>query len=68
MKKILTVSLLLILGTVHLPVLAQSKGQFGASGAFHFKNKSFMAQGRYIKQISPKTSIAPALAFDFDLE
>ena len=59
---------LLLAFTIVSPVHADNKGQFGASGAIHFKNKSFMAQGRYIKQISPKTRIAPAIAFDFDLE
>ncbi len=47
---------------------AEDRGRFAASGAFHFKNHSFLAQGRYVKKISPKTLIAPALAFDFDLE
>ena len=65
-KKCLT-GLLLAFAIV-IPVHADNKGQFGASGAIHFKNKSFMAQGRYIKQISPRTRIAPAIAFDFDLE
>jgi hypothetical protein len=47
---------------------ADSRDQFGASGAYHFKNSSLMLQGRYVKPISPKTRVAPAIAFDFDLE
>lgn len=66
-KKTIT-GLLLALTIISIPAHAETKGQFGASGAIHFDNQSFMAQGRYIKQISPKTSIAPAVAFDFDLE
>ena len=49
-------------------VHADNQGQFGASGAFHFKNSSLMLQGRYNKSISPKTRVVPAIAFDFDLE
>ncbi|MCI0505721.1 MAG: hypothetical protein L0Z73_06370 [Gammaproteobacteria bacterium] len=47
---------------------AERSGQYGASGAFHFKNSSLMVQGRHVKPVSPKTRIAPAIAFDFDLE
>ncbi|HEY5601821.1 MAG TPA: hypothetical protein VIM41_01810 [Gammaproteobacteria bacterium] len=50
------------------PAFAERSGQFGAGGAFHFKNSSLMAEGRYVKPLSPKTRIAPAIAFDFDLE
>ena len=66
-KKTIT-GLLLALTIISIPAHAETKGQFGASGAIHFDNQSFMAQGRYIKHISPNTSIAPAVAFDFDLE
>lgn len=66
-KKFIT-GLLLALTINSIPAHAENKGQFAASGAIHFDNQSFMASGRYIKQISPKTHIAPALAFDFDLE
>jgi len=68
MTKKLLASLLLASTFIGIPAYADNKGQFGASGAIHFDNQSFMAQGRYIRQISPKTSIAPAVAFDFDLE
>ncbi|WP_455223438.1 hypothetical protein [Kaarinaea lacus] len=59
---------LLALGGPTTSAYAESQGQFGASGAYHFKNSSFMAQGRYIKPLSPKTRLVPAVAFDFDLE
>jgi len=68
MTKTFFIGLLISLTFIGMAAHADNKGKFGTSGAIHFDNQSFMAQGRYIRQISPKTSIAPALAFDFDLE
>lgn len=65
---VVVTSLVLTLIGVNIPGYADNGGQFGASGAFHFKNSSLMLQGRYIKSLSPKTRVVPAIAFDFDLE
>jgi len=59
---------LLILGAAVSVACAENKGQFGASAAYHFENSSFMLQGRYVQPLSPKTRVAPAVAYDFDLE
>ena len=61
-------SLLIALAFVCIPAHAEKKGQFGASAAYQFDNHSFMVQGRYVKQISNITYIAPAISYDFDLE
>ncbi|WP_455206987.1 hypothetical protein [Kaarinaea lacus] len=66
-KQIIIVGALLALITA-TSAHADNQGKFGASGAFHFKNSSLMLEGRYVKQISLKTLIAPAIAYDFDLE
>ena len=59
---------LLIFLCANSPAYGAENERFAASGAYHFKNQSFMAQGRYVKKLSSKTFIAPALAYDFDLE
>jgi len=60
--------LVLVLGAAVSVAHADSRGQFGATGAYQFENSSFMIQGRYVQPLSPKTRVVPAVAYDFDLE